>query len=99
MITGTNSTLPTDLVVHTPGPWLIDERIAAPQRSSAIVAGELVIADTTRIWNYKANARLIAAAPDMLEALKFVRRIWAADDTCEEIRLIDAAIAKAEGSK
>src|SRR5690242_14169548 len=45
----------------------------------------------------QANARLIAAAPDMYEALKFVRRLWAKDDSCEEILAIDAALAKVEG--
>lgn len=43
------------------------------------------------------DAVLISAAPDMYEALKFVRRIWAVDDTCQEARAVDAAIAKAEG--
>jgi len=43
------------------------------------------------------DAVLISAAPEMYEALRLVRRIWAKDDSCEEIRAIDAAIAKAEG--
>lgn len=43
------------------------------------------------------DAVLISAAPDMYEALKLVRRIWAADDTCQEAKAVDAAIAKAEG--
>lgn len=43
------------------------------------------------------DAVLISAAPEMYEALKLVRRLWAKDDTCDEIRAIDAAIAKAEG--
>lgn len=43
------------------------------------------------------DANLIAAAPDMLDALKLVRRLWAKDDDFQESRVIDAAIAKAEG--
>ena len=56
---------------HTPGPWRIDEW-------GDIVAGLRDIAETAHIWNdggddtlpemRRANARLIAAAPDLLAA-------------------------------
>lgn len=49
---------------HTPGPWkFLDDR--------AVVAGDVLIAQTSKIndSNY-ANANLIAAAPEMLEALE-----------------------------
>ena len=58
---------------HTPGPWRIDEW-------GDIVAGLRDIAETAHIWNdggddtlpemRRANARLIAAAPDLLAACK-----------------------------
>lgn len=47
----------------------------------------------------KELAHILAAAPQMLDALRLVRRIWADDDTCEEVRAIDEAIAKAEGKR
>lgn len=43
------------------------------------------------------DAQLMVAAPEMYWALKRVRSLWAKDDTCEETRAVDAAIAKAEG--
>lgn len=45
-----------------------------------------------------ADARLIAAAPDLLEALKWVRTCYRPDDTSDMVVAIDAAIAKAEQS-
>lgn len=47
----------------------------------------------------QANARLIAAAPELLEALKVAREaIWNGGDTVKAIAAIDRAIARAEGS-
>lgn len=41
--------------------------------------------------------RLRTAATSMLDALKFVRRLWAKDDVCGEIAVIEEAIDKWEG--
>lgn len=92
---------------HTPGPWTIDWNVSrldifsadaatlvATLRRSALSPG---IDDTA-----KANARLIAAAPDMLEALQKLCAIqeygdvasWASE--WDEAR---AAIAKATGGE
>ena len=96
----------TDPVSHTPGPWLIvrDPRPDMEWNNSIAVAAapHLEICSMfhhSEGWNDtdEANARLIAAAPDLLAALKFVRRLWAKDDKCAEIDVIDSAIAKAEG--
>jgi len=102
---------------HTPGPWWIerDERIAttwerqAPTSAARIFGhsppfalGEIVGLATT-----EENARLIAAAPEMLEALKKLASL----DCCtgylvepsdmetlwDGLDMARAAIAKAEG--
>jgi len=60
-------------IKHTPGPWKYDPD---NERSDLIVrAGGLLLAEVndTRSWplaQCQANARLIAAAPDMLAALQ-----------------------------
>jgi hypothetical protein len=42
-----------------------------------------------------ANARLIAAAPDLLEAGQLVIDRWCQGDLAEAVRMLDAAIKKA----
>lgn len=100
---------------HTPGPWAI--RLGQSVVEIRTTAG-LPIAQTTsgHYWqNFgpeaEANARLIAAAPDMLEALRHAEAIlsYAPEmstnkngagpntSTHHALRLVRAAIAKAEG--
>ena len=90
---------------HTPGPWRAEKH---PQHDHVhcselwmIIAGEpddCSDAEIAQVIAYEAeaNARLIAAAPDMLEALKEARALLRG---CigEAIDRIDAALAKAEG--
>jgi hypothetical protein len=55
---------------HTPGPWEVG---GAFSNKTYVVAGEGCIArcdDGEEGYDHLANARLIAAAPDLLEALK-----------------------------
>lgn len=94
----------------TPGPWHVN-RISdqAYVEHEAKVDGEMVfIADLQRSdsnesdWpEIDANARLIAAAPELLSAI--VELLDACPTSCEDRRLMDAqraaeaAIAKAEG--
>jgi hypothetical protein len=87
---------------HTPGPWKIEhpdertQRIWINAETNAGIAmiepcdygdglGERLIDE-----DY-ANACIIAAAPDMLAALRYARNLTGPDE------IIDAAIAKAEG--
>ncbi len=74
---------------HTPGPWKREIRSVlipiAPYEWAEAYGGSI------------ANARLIAAAPDLLEALKGVLRV--ADRKTDEFDAARAAIAKAEGEK
>jgi hypothetical protein len=87
---------------HTPGPWVINDlyaetEIHGPQNSGAMIA-------VMRPWGMAsdepnpqhANARLIAAAPELLEALQGVLRV--ADRATDEFDAARAAIAKATGS-
>ncbi len=79
-------------MTHTPGPWIIKPGAALPQYDGTplqITANNRYIAkvDAVAGRDYlkdqnSANARLIAAAPAMLEALKGCERVtkaWLAD--------------------
>ena len=88
---------------HTPGPWKrikLDEKLYInPDRKSGEYA---LIAKINR--NSLPNARLIAAAPELLEALKCFMECQAPDGTTCTPNNADfdkgrAAIAKATGSK
>ena len=107
---------------HTPGPWHVNHAgsakkgepfkidefyVYAPntQDDTAICAD--VIDPVTQEPN-EANARLIAAAPELLEALVMAREALAsfctafkvpAFSTSEKFKKIDAAIAKATGAE
>jgi hypothetical protein len=95
----------------TPGPWVNHGRITQPGIPHSAVAAEMLIA---RVYSKHfgdseqeiANANLIAAAPELLEALKAVLKDeeWnaaMADEVTpgarDNIRKARAAIAKAEG--
>ena len=60
---------------HTPGPWKIEERMGhAFDARLVIVAPDVnriaIISKNGGAADHDANARLIAAAPDLLEALQ-----------------------------
>lgn len=50
---------------HTPGPWTCSLHSELPERTHEVVTAGESVADVTG----EANARLIAAAPDLLAAL------------------------------
>lgn len=59
---------------HTPGPWLSNERGAIETRDRVIC--RVMDGHTTRaIIESMANARLIAAAPEMLAMLKRIFKV------------------------
>ena len=63
---------------HTPGPWLVDQGLSN-KCDVTIVAGARNVAQVLHLRHAKdnealANADLIAAAPDMLKALKLARK-------------------------
>jgi hypothetical protein len=101
---------------HTPGPWAlhIDELAvfgAEPDRQQVVdcVVSSPNLTDAER----KANARLIAAAPELLAALHVAVRtirtwhgmdlgaaeepMWQTYQESPEMKVITSAIAKAEG--
>ncbi len=90
---------------HTPGPWYAEERDPSEWYVTTGQDGrDIAILET--ISNGKANARLIAAAPELLEALK-VAREWIGSDAPayqngawvlkDAQKQVEKAIAKAEG--
>lgn len=96
---------------HTPGPWEVcGQFVRTSFRHGEPGAAGLMIADVRfGIWppaQHEANARLIAAAPALLEALKLAREICedAEKDTYmdvpeEVLSQIDAALAQATGGE
>ena len=94
---------------HTPGPWTL-----SPWTASSDIAihgyndgqrqwiGD-VVGDTDSEHatdaNRDANARLIAAAPDMLEALKGLMPMWQSGIDEPWVKAARDAIAKATGTE
>jgi hypothetical protein len=74
---------------HTPGPWVVAEEAKIKHPEGTFIAQA----------QYWPDAYLIAAAPDLLAALKAARRfvVSSHDPVGSELDDIDAAIAKAEG--
>ncbi len=83
--------------LHTPGPWRdVDGRIFS---DGYLISGAPIATVHKRkaSGQYEANARLIAAAPELLEALRGLVSIYSTDSTEAEVIDARAAIAKAEG--
>lgn len=82
---------------YTPGPWKrILFEIWTPDTKVATVSWNRTKSRTTSL----ANARLIAAAPEMLAALKLIEPVLADDrngELSDLAAMASAAIAKAEG--
>jgi len=95
---------------HTPGPWTFTKARTIIHISNGVrpIAEVPCRADKRTVYpEAEANARLIAAAPEMLEALKAFAEMPTSDespgthpdhDMDELIFAARAAIAKAEGS-
>jgi len=90
---------------HTPGPWHWSDRY--PMVSSGEKTWSLIgedgygilscdgVENSPQGLNDEANARLIAAAPDLLEAIQGIRSF--VEMFNGDLTKIDAAIAKATG--
>lgn len=88
---------------HTPGPWEIEEESEGHSITNRAFTGdEWCIAEVYGKTDTSiANANLIAAAPDLLEALLGVERLCAASGYIgvngQYLKIVRAAIAKARG--
>jgi len=102
------NTISNATATHTPGPWEQSEdqksTINAVFQGVWIKQGHMTLADVfTDIPEGKANARLIAAAPELLEALKamegymdvFTEHYGRTGRGCDLLTQARAAIAKA----
>jgi hypothetical protein len=100
---------------HTPGPWVLDDKTRAVtwgdvSFSAPFGAGGFVIAShsVSTLPTYQsdrltpehhANARLIEAAPELLDALEVVAALPGFEPDEPYGKLVLAAIAKARGSQ
>lgn len=84
-------------IKHTPGPWKLRKDYAITAHCNETESHEPIARayGDGSIENLHANSQLIAAAPDLLEALEFVIR--GVPDTWEGVQKARAAIAKATG--
>jgi len=90
---------------HTPGPWNYDEyngSLWITDDSGIGTIAQLIPEPNKGIWDEdKANARLIAAAPELLAALQSLIQYLPEEDIYYEdasaYRQISAAVERAEG--
>jgi hypothetical protein len=86
---------------HTPGPWQYESRplgSAIAKDGYCLATAHGTIAIKGGQWPHEANARLIAAAPDLLDAAERAEWWLSTISGSEAIRaVLRAAIAKAEG--
>ena len=93
---------------HTPGPWrttlAYDDPVIVDHNNTIIAIAVLDSNDPKELETIVANARLIAAAPELLAALREIadecnRRLRKGEDSGDRLtlQLCKAAIAKAEG--
>lgn len=98
---------------HTPGPWRAEFACHVNEHVTDVGQGafQILSADKNRAgwvlcsrhrWpeheqEMNANARLVAAAPDLLEALQDCRRALLNAGATGELEFVDAAIKKATG--
>lgn len=102
----------TEIASHTPGPWALhrpgsmracDGRHDTENGCCTIVEAEILNMPRAEA---EANARLIAAAPELLAALKAMvasyddlRDVLTCDVVIQKLARADAAIQKAEGAR
>lgn len=89
-----NDTGRTGMTTHTPGPWSV---IGTNVSGQSLTVAETYLDEFVSRKTAEANARLIAAAPELLEAAKAMLDPLLVQDRVFWARKLRAAIAKAEG--
>ena len=96
----------TETAKHTPGPWRIDRNNSWPIYVSAESDGEGVAMMDGLLELREANARLIAAAPELLQALEWMQSLFLPSGAYQEkfqdqlsmaLEKAEAVIRKAKG--
>lgn len=82
---------------HTPGPWHAEGSVVTNDQDEIISTCVIGFCARKDHDEDHATARLIAAAPDMLEALEEIMKTIAGCQTEFYYQLARAAIAKAKG--
>lgn len=104
---------------HTPGPWVIEGESGNPGEGEVITSTGRTICWTANTWDLdgdeeaitaedRANARLIACAPEMLDALRLAKdaldlaqsQVDSENDRynlCKRLVAVKRVIARAEG--
>lgn len=86
---------------HTPGPWFFDLNTGGLDYSIYESAANSVERDyysgALAEVNSESNARLIAAAPELLEACKLMVDDQSPENHLHNLEMLRLAIAKAEG--
>jgi hypothetical protein len=99
---------------HAPGPWVVSKMgigikdtegnwVGDPCYSVFVNDGTKFVGPSSVACCHLPDARLIAAAPEMLEALEAALSYWNQDRASQQLRLADvdrilkSAIAKAKG--
>jgi len=85
---------------HTPGPWAASPYMNITSRNGTVAKTEQMPGNDEA--ERKANAHLIAAAPDLLSALREMMSVFQDheqydEESAEVVSIARAAIAKAEG--
>lgn len=79
---------------HTPGPWSLEYDYSLVMKHHIVTAGPIG-PDEASQEEKKANARLIAAAPELLEALKAIVELNIFNDSIKGFDKAQRAILKA----
>jgi len=87
----------TNETKHTPGPWIVKNELILSEINRSVIADVLHDADINPLNNRKAHARLIAAAPYLLQTLERIALHAPSLDVQGIREACDEAIAKARG--